>query len=180
MEKVETKQIGFAWRAAVAALAPFAVESAYLFFTRWPSSRFTTFSDYAGLSVSVLAGAVFVARLPIRPVERVVLLLVYVPTFAGLLFIYSFFFSRRFSMMDYEGWCFFAAIRQPGALPHSAVTRGTPDGRVRRKKYMHRPRHALVQQDSHAARRADSDRANIRQAISRVTDGKQSRNSSNV
>src|ERR1017187_7000633 len=50
---------------------------------------------------------------------------------------------------------------------------------VTRKHLMHRPWHALVQQDSHAVSRADSDRSNIRQAISRVTDGKQSINSSN-
>ena len=44
----------------------------------------------------------------------------------------------------------------------------------------HRPRNTLIQKDPHAFRRADSDRSRSWQAIWRVTDGKHSRNSSNV
>jgi len=46
---------------------------------------------------------------------------------------------------------------------------------------VHRPRHTLIPQDSHAATgssKASSERSKIRRAISRVTDGKHSRNSS--
>src|ERR1041385_6264723 len=71
MEQIETRGRGFGLRLLGATVAPFVVATAYLFFTRWPSYRFTTFSDYAALAVSVLAGAVFVAVLPIRPHQRV-------------------------------------------------------------------------------------------------------------
>ena len=66
MEQNEISQTGFAWRLACAAIAPFIVESGYLFLSRWPSYRFTTFSDYAGFVVSIFAGAAFVAILPIK------------------------------------------------------------------------------------------------------------------
>jgi hypothetical protein len=68
------------------------VASAYLFLTRWPSYRFTTFSDYAGLGVSVLAGAAFVALLPMRRMHRAVALLLYIPVVAVLLFFYTLWF----------------------------------------------------------------------------------------
>jgi preprotein translocase subunit SecY len=92
MEHIEPRPSGFAWRLLGAGVAPFIVASAYLLFTRWPSYRFTKFSDYAGLGVSVLAGAAFVALLPIRPVQRVLSLLLYVPLVAVLLFFYAFWF----------------------------------------------------------------------------------------
>jgi len=92
MEQIENRPGGFGWRLAAAALAPFVTASAYLFFTRWPSHRFTELSDYAGLSVSVLVGAAFVATLPIRPSQRVLSLFIYVPLFAALLFFFSFLF----------------------------------------------------------------------------------------
>jgi len=92
MEQAEPRQSGFGWRLAGAAVAPFVLASAYLTLTRWPSYRFTTFSDYAGLAVSVLAGAAFVAVLPIRPLQRVLSLLIYVPVLAVLLFFYTFWF----------------------------------------------------------------------------------------
>ena len=75
-----------------AALAPFATASVYLFLTRWPSYRFTTFSDCVGLAVSVLAGAVFIATLPIRTSCRVVSLLVYLPVIGALLLVFTFWF----------------------------------------------------------------------------------------
>jgi hypothetical protein len=92
MEQIETKRTRFGWRLVGAATAPFVVASAYLFFTRWPSYRFTTFSDYAALAISVLAGAVFVAVLPIRPHQRVLSLFFYVPILAMVLFFYTFWF----------------------------------------------------------------------------------------
>jgi hypothetical protein len=53
--------------------------------------------------------------------------------------------------------------------------------RVPEQQLVHRPRDALVQKDSHAvANRADSERSNTPTAISRVTVGKHSRNSSSV
>lgn len=49
------------------------------------------------------------------------------------------------------------------------------------ENFVHRPWDALVQKDSHAvAKRADSERSNTDTAISRVTVGKHSRNSSSV
>ena len=92
MEQTEARPIGFGWRLVGAAIVPFVVESAYLFFTRWPSYRFTTLSDYAGLAVSVLAGSALVATLPIRPLRRVLSLAVYVPLLLALLFCYTLFF----------------------------------------------------------------------------------------
>lgn len=92
MEQIETRRRGFGWRLVGAAIAPFVVASAYLFFTRWPSYRFTTLSDYTALAISVLAGAVFVAVLPIRPHQRVLSLFFYVPLLAVALFFYTFWF----------------------------------------------------------------------------------------
>lgn len=92
MEHIESKPSGLAWRLAGAISAPFVVASAYLLLTRWPSYRFTASSDYAGLGVSVLAGAVFIALLPIRPAQRVIWLLLYVPLVATMLFFYTFWF----------------------------------------------------------------------------------------
>jgi hypothetical protein len=91
MEQIETRQ-RFGWQLVGAAIGPFVVASAYLFFTRWPSYRFSTVSDYVGLAVSVLAGAAFVAVLPLRPLQRVLSLIVYVPVLAVVLFFYTFWF----------------------------------------------------------------------------------------
>jgi len=92
MEQTETSQTGFAWRLACAAIAPFIVESGYVFLSRWPSYRFTTFSDYAGFAVSIFTGAAFVATLPIRPLQRIFSLLLYIPALAAVLFFYDFWF----------------------------------------------------------------------------------------
>lgn len=92
MEQIETRRRGFGWRLVGAAIAPFVVASAYLFFTRWPSYRFTAFSDDSALAVSVLAGAAFVAVLPIRPLQRVLALICYMPLLAVVLFFYTFWF----------------------------------------------------------------------------------------
>jgi hypothetical protein len=92
MDQIATRPRGFGWRLVAAALAPFAAASVYLFLTRWPSYRFTAFSDYAGLAVSVLVGAVFIATLPIRAPYRVLSLLLYLPVIAALLFFFTFWF----------------------------------------------------------------------------------------
>jgi hypothetical protein len=72
-----------------AVLALFVSSSVYLIFSRWPSYRFTTFSDYAGVAVSILIGAVFIATLPISARQRVLSLLIYVPVLVVLLFFYT-------------------------------------------------------------------------------------------
>ena len=88
MERLETKNRGLALRLVAVALSPFAVASLYLFFSRWPSDRFTEFSDYGALVISVLAGAVFVMGLPIRPVQRILLLIIYIPVLGALVDLY--------------------------------------------------------------------------------------------
>ena len=92
MENIETRQRRFGWRLFGAAIAPFVVISAYLIFTHWSSYRFAAFGDYVCLTFSVLAGAVFVVMLPIRPLHRTLSLLVYVPLLATVLFFYTFWF----------------------------------------------------------------------------------------
>jgi hypothetical protein len=92
MEQIETKMRGFGWRLVAAVLAPFVSSSVYLIFSRWPSYRFTTFSDYAGLAVSVFIGAAFIATLPISWRQRSLWLLIYIPVFAALLFFFTFWF----------------------------------------------------------------------------------------
>lgn len=89
MEGIKARQKGVAWRLIAAALTPFAAISVYLLFTRWPSYRFTAFSDYAGLVGSVLIGAAFMATLPIRLPRRIVWLVVYIPVFAALTFFFT-------------------------------------------------------------------------------------------
>lgn len=74
-------------------------------------------------------------------------------------------------------------LRQPNQI---SVLHPTPPSLlgggafVASEQTAHRPRNALIQKDPHAVRRADSDRSRSWQAIWRVTDGKHSRNSSNV
>src|SRR5262245_25002255 len=51
------------WRLAAAAVSPFALISAYLFLSRWPSYHFTTLSDFLGLGLPVFIGAAFALRL---------------------------------------------------------------------------------------------------------------------
>ncbi len=92
MQQIATRQRAFGWRLVAAALVPLAAASAYLFFSRWPSYRFTTFSDYAGLAVSILVGAAFVATLPIPARQRILWLLIYIPAVAALLFFFTFWF----------------------------------------------------------------------------------------
>jgi hypothetical protein len=92
MERVEANPKALVWPVCGAAAAPFVVASTYLFLTRLPRVGFSTFSDYAGLAVSVFAGAVFLALLPIPRLFRVLSLLAYVPLVAVVLFFYTFWF----------------------------------------------------------------------------------------
>jgi hypothetical protein len=89
MQQIETKKRGFGWRLFAAALAPFVVASVYLIFSRWPSYRFTTFSDFTCLGVSVFVGALFVATLPIRLQHRVFWLLIYIPVVVAMLALFA-------------------------------------------------------------------------------------------
>ena len=77
---------------------------------------------------------------------------------------------------------FESAFGQPQQL---AIFDAAPPARLGRsafmanEKFVHRPGNALVQQDFHAGiSNADSDRSKIRRAISLVTEGKHSKNSS--
>ena len=92
MEHIETRPRDFVWRLFAAALLPFVAESAYVFFTRWPSDHFATASDYAALALSVLIGSAFVLTLPLRLSFRIVSLLFYMPVVGVLLFFYDFLF----------------------------------------------------------------------------------------
>ena len=92
MEHIETRPRHFVWRLFGAALLPFVAETAYVFFTRWPSYRFTAASDWAALGFSILIGSVFVWMLPIRSSLRFVFLLVYIPVVGVLMFFYDFLF----------------------------------------------------------------------------------------
>jgi hypothetical protein len=83
---------GILWRSIAAAVVPFAVLSAYLFFSRWPSRGFTGFSDYVALAGSVAVGIVFIVILPIRPAARFVWSIIYVLSIPFLLVYYCFFF----------------------------------------------------------------------------------------
>ncbi len=92
MDQLEPKAGGFGWRLGAAAWVPFAVASVYLLLSRWPSHRFTTFSDYVAFAVSILAGAAFIATLPIRGSFRAFCLLLYIPLFAVLVVFFSLWF----------------------------------------------------------------------------------------
>jgi hypothetical protein len=91
MEQIQSYR-GIVWRSVAAAALPFVVLSGYLFFSRWPSRWFTTASDYAGLAVSVAAGVMFIATLPIRPSLRILSSAIYVPALCVVLFLYCFWF----------------------------------------------------------------------------------------
>jgi hypothetical protein len=72
-----------------ALVVPFVVETAYLSFSRWPSSRFTSASDFGCFALSMLVGAAFILRLPLRPSRRALALLAYVPLVGAALLLYG-------------------------------------------------------------------------------------------
>ena len=92
MTHIVSKWTGIGWRVLGAAVGPFFVLSVYLFLTRWPSSRFTTFTDYAGLAGSGLVGVAFILTLPIRVVLRLLLTLVYIPVVGLFLWLFTIWF----------------------------------------------------------------------------------------
>jgi hypothetical protein len=75
-----------------ALVVPFVLETAYLWLSRWPSSRFTSGSDFGCFALSTLVGAAFILRLPLRPSRRALALLAYVPLVGTALFFYCFMF----------------------------------------------------------------------------------------
>jgi len=79
MDQVKKSCRRSAWLLVGALLCPFAMESVYLFFSRW----WIWPRDYAGLGVSLLVGTLFVIALPITPRKRVLCLLIYVPAVAA-------------------------------------------------------------------------------------------------
>ena len=89
MENIGAKQRRFWWCLVAAVLLPFAVESIYLFFSRWSSYHFTAFSDWAGSIVSIIVGAAFIGFLPLQARWRVISLVIYVPVFFALLAFYD-------------------------------------------------------------------------------------------
>jgi hypothetical protein len=90
MEGVETKHRRFGWCLAAAVLLPFALESLYLFFSRWPSNHNTEFSDLAGSIISLLLGASFIVLLPIRLRWRLISVVLYVPLMLSMLSVHAF------------------------------------------------------------------------------------------
>ena len=79
--------------AAVAlVIAPIAVTSLYLVFSRWPQRSFTVTSDYVALGIAVVVGA---AALPVvvrGHWQRIVAMAVYLPVAFAVVTVYSFFF----------------------------------------------------------------------------------------
>jgi hypothetical protein len=80
------------WRLTGAVFAPFVIFSAYLVFTRWPSRLDTGVGDWFALIISSLAGAAFIALLPVQRVLRAVFAIVYIPLSGVMLFFYAFYF----------------------------------------------------------------------------------------
>ena len=75
-----------------ATLAPLIVFSAAIYFTRWPRSIFTTWSDYAAIAASVAIGSFFLLRLAWPPLARTLALVLYIPSLSIFLFYYCFLF----------------------------------------------------------------------------------------
>ena len=86
------KSTSIGWRLTGAVFAPFVLLSAYLVFTRWPSRLDTGTGDWFALIISSLAGATFIALLPVQLVLRAALAVVYVPLSGVILFFYAFYF----------------------------------------------------------------------------------------
>ena len=79
-------------RVAGAILVPVLLLSAYLLSTRWPWPFESGVADWLALAVCSLAGAVFIALLPLRSISRIVLVLLYVPLCYAALISYCFVF----------------------------------------------------------------------------------------
>jgi len=92
MRLTATKSAGVGWRLGAAVATPFAIASLYLLISRWPSDHSTNLTDYAALSICVLAGAAFIATLPIRSHWRILALILFIPVTAVMLAYYAFWF----------------------------------------------------------------------------------------
>ena len=95
---------GFAWRPIGillgATVVPCALQSAYVFFTRWPSTRFGSFwgvdggPDFGAFILCILMGAAFVALLLPLPVwARAFCAVIYLPVGALLLVFHALLFN---------------------------------------------------------------------------------------
>ena len=89
IEHVEVGHRRLVCHLVVAVLAPFAVMSAYLVFSRWPSRWFTASTDYAGMAGAVLVFIACIASLPVRSGIRVAAVLVLAPVLYCILTVYS-------------------------------------------------------------------------------------------
>lgn len=96
----ESKQKKFRWCLVRAILLPLLLFSIYLFFSRWPTSRFTAFSEWIAIAISLFVGGIFIVLLPLKTHERAISLLVYLLVFLGLLVLYEFLFV---AMVFHEG-----------------------------------------------------------------------------
>jgi hypothetical protein len=72
-----------------AVIAPLVVVSAYLFFSRWPTYRFTTASDFIAFIAALIVGAMFVATFPLRWHHRFFCVIIYAALGWMLLMVYS-------------------------------------------------------------------------------------------
>lgn len=75
-----------------AAFTPFVILSIYLTLSRWPHRIFTATSDCFALMMSILAGGVFLARLPLKMWLRILFIAVYVIVGGYGLTLYSLYF----------------------------------------------------------------------------------------
>lgn len=76
------------WAVIGTTVGPVLLISAYLVFTRWPRSSFTTFTDYVAITLSMAFGAACLLRLAWPLSGRLLALLVYLP---GLWFFLGFY-----------------------------------------------------------------------------------------
>lgn len=83
-----TNKKKFIWQLIAAILSPFILASCYLFFSR-KLLKFTEFTDYAGLAVSIFVGIVIIFSMPISLTKRILLLFIYIPVFVIALFFFS-------------------------------------------------------------------------------------------
>ena len=77
------------WPLVGSVVVPLFAVSIYLWFSRWPTRRFSTTSDYPAFAVCIAIGLVFVVGLPIRLWLRVLAVVVYVPLVYTLPFLSS-------------------------------------------------------------------------------------------
>jgi hypothetical protein len=77
-------------RWAIIATLPFVAVSAYLVLSRWPNYKFTTFSDYFALLVSVGLFILAVSRLPLTRKRKIIIAAFGTPALLFCVALYSF------------------------------------------------------------------------------------------